>query len=156
VDIYCVIPLRGSEHTLSMPVQSAASDQTHFIPPRRLWFGATGAAVAWALQGFTCFQIAVQACANGTGSWGPLSGLGVRLLLGVVTLAFLIVAGAAGVISYRSWRTVTESRELMQAEGHDWQAYVALAGVFASVTCSVGLIWAGIPPIFFEVCNTIR
>lgn len=139
-----------------MPVESAASGPTRIIPPGRLWFGVTGAAVAWAVQGFTCFQIAIQACANGTGSWGPLSGLGVRLLIGFLTVGFLIVAAAAGLVSYRNWRTISETRDVMQAEGHDWQAYLGLAGVFVSVTCVVGLIWAGIPPIFFEVCNTIR
>ena len=156
MDLHCVIALRRSEYTLSMAVQTSASDRTHVIPPSRLWFGATGAAVAWAVQGFVCFQIAVQACANGTGSWGPLSGLGVRLFIGLLTLGFLAVAAAAGLISYRNWKTFSENHGLMEAEGRDWRAYLALAGVFVSATCVVGLIWAGIPPIFLEVCNTIR
>lgn len=139
-----------------MAVETSATDERRLIGPGRLWFGATGAAVAWAIQGFTCFQIAVQACSGGAGSWGPLSGFGVRLLLGFLTLGFLIVAAAAGITSYRNWRVFSETRDLMQAEGLDWRAYIALAGMFVSVTCVVGLVWAGIPPIFFEVCNTIR
>ena len=139
-----------------MPVETSASHRIQRIPPGRLWFGTTAAAVAWAVQGFTCFEIAVQACADGTDSWGPLSGLGVRILLGCLTLGFIAVAVAAGIVSYRTWTILAESRHLMQDEGLGREDYMALVGMFSSLACVVGLIWAGIPPIFFEVCNTIR
>jgi hypothetical protein len=139
-----------------MPVETAIHDRTQRIPPGRLWFGAAGAAVAWAIQGFTCFEIAVQACAGGTGSWGPLSGLGVRLLIGFLSLGFIAVAVAAGFVSYRNWIRLAESRHLKQDEGLGREDYMALVGMFTSLACVVGLIWAGVPPIFFDVCNTIR
>ncbi len=128
----------------------------HEIPSGRLWFGAAGAAIAWALQGFTCFEIAVQACKDGGSSWGSLSGLGVRVLLGVVTAAYLGIASASGVVSYMNWRSLVENRHLFQAEGIGREEYMALTGVFVGAATVLGLIWAGIPPLFLDVCNTYR
>jgi hypothetical protein len=137
-----------------MPVETTIHRSPR-IPPGRLWFGAAGAAVAWALQGFTCFQLAVQACKDGSGSWGPLSPIGVRILIGGVSLAYLAVALASGFVSYRNWRSLSD-RGVMQAEGYGREEYMALAGMFVGLTASVGLIWSGIPPIFVNVCNTLR
>ena len=114
------------------------------------------AAIAWAVQGFTCFLISTQECSDGTGSWGPLSGAGVRILLGCVTAGFLAVAAAAGWISYRNWRTLSERRRLMQAEGIGREDFMALAGVFVGAACVIGLIWAGIPAAFLPACSSFR
>jgi hypothetical protein len=138
-----------------MPVETSV-DSPPRIPPRRLWFGSVGAAVAWALQGFTCFQIAVEACASGTGYWGPLSPAGVRILIGCVSAAYLAVAAASCFISYQNWKRLTEARGLMEAEGYGREEYMALAGIFVGITAGVGLIWSGLPPIFCNVCNTFR
>jgi hypothetical protein len=138
-----------------MPVETTA-DRSPRIPPARLWFGAAGAAAAWALQGFTCFTMAVQACKDGTGSWGPLSPVGVRVLIGCVSLAYLAVALASGFVSYRNWRGLSDGRHLMQAEGYGREEYMALVGIFVGLTASVGLIWASMGPIFCNVCTTYR
>ena len=133
-----------------------SSEQSQHVPPRRLWFGATGAAIAWAVQGFTCFLISTQECANGTGSWGPLSGAGVRILIGCITAGFLAIAAIATVISYRNWRILSEQRRLLEAEGIGREAFMALAGVFVGAACVIGLIWAGIPPLFLPACSSYR
>lgn len=138
-----------------MPAETTF-DRAHRIPAFRLWFGATGAAVAWALQGFTCFLIATQACADGTGRWGPLPPLAVRILIGCVSAAYLAVAAASGLVSYQNWRGLTDARRLAQTEAYGREEYMALAGVFVAATAGVGLIWSGIPPIFCSVCNTFR
>lgn len=138
-----------------MTVQTT-SDRVQHIPPRRLWFGATGGAIAWALQGFVCFLITTQACADGSADWGPMSGMGVRVLLGCITLGFLLVAAASAWVSYRNWRMLAEQRHLMNAEGVGREQFMALIGVFVGTACVVGLIWAGIPSFFIDVCNSFR
>ena len=125
------------------------------IPPGRLWFGAVAAAIAWALQGFTCFILATQACKTGTGYLGALGPTAVRVLIGCVSAAYLAIAVAACVVSYQNWRTLEHTR-LMQAEAEGREAYMALTGVFVGITATVGLIWSGIPPLFFTSCNTFR
>lgn len=137
-----------------MLTQNTPEHQTH-IPPGRLWFGAVAAAVAWSLQGFTCFILSTQACKTGTGYLGSLGPTAVRILIGCVSAAFLAVAVAAGIVSYRNWQAFAH-RRLLEAEAEDREEYMALAGVFVAVTAVVGLIWASIPPIFFTSCNTFR
>lgn len=132
------------------------TQHTHHIPPGRLWFGTTGAAIAWAVQGFTCFLISTQECADGTGSWGPLSGTGVRVLLICLTAGFLAVAAAATVVSYRNWRELSEHHHLMQAEGIGREQFMAIGGVFIGAASVIGLIWAGIAPIFLPACSSFR
>ena len=126
------------------------------LPQRRLWFGTVAAAVAWALDGFICFLISAQACANGTGYLGPLSPTSVRVLLGLITLIFLAIALTGGVISFRNWRTISERSSLTHAEGVNREAFMALVGVFLSTAFVVGIIWAGIPPILINVCVKAR
>lgn len=138
-----------------MNVQTTSGEWEH-VPPGRLWFGATGAAIAWAVQGFTCFLISTQACANGRGSWGPLSPLGVRIVLGCVAFGFLSIAAASTLVSYSNWRHLSEQRRLLQDEGLAREDFMSLTGIFVGAACIIGLVWAGIPPIFFEVCNTWR
>ena len=132
------------------------SGQRRQIPPVRLWFGSTGAAVAWALQGSVCFLIATQACASGTGNWGPLSGPGVRILTGCITIGFLVMAALSGFVSYRNWRTLCGQRRLLDAEGIGRQEFMAIAGVFVGTASVIGLIWAGIPSIFIPTCVNFR
>jgi hypothetical protein len=134
----------------------ATSDSTHHIRPASLWFGATAGAIAWALQGFTCFEIAVQACADGSGNWGPLSGPGVRVLLGLVTLAYLAVAAASGFVSYRNWRALANHRRLIDAEGVGREEFMAIAGAFVGVAAVIGLIWAGLPSLLIPTCTSYR
>ena len=138
-----------------MPTESTY-DRPHRIGPVRLWFGAVGGAVAWALQGFTCFTMAAQACKDGPGNWGPFSPTAVRVLIGCVSAAYLAVALAACYISYQNWRALADGRRFMEAEGYGREEYMALAGVLVGLTASVGLIWASIPPIFVSSCNTFR
>jgi hypothetical protein len=126
------------------------------IPQRRLWFGACAGAAAWATDGFTCFLISTQACADGNGNWGSLSAAEVRLLLGVITLVLLAVAVIGGLMSLRNWRSLSEQRNLAEAEGQGREAFMALVGVFVSAAFVVGIIWAGIPLILIDVCINAR
>ncbi len=138
-----------------MPVETTV-ERPPRIPAAKLWFGATGGAVAWALQGFTCFMMAVQACKTGVGTWGPLSPVAVRILIGGVSLAYLAVALLSSWVSYKNWRRLADERSLMHTEAYGREEYMALAGIFVGLIASVGLIWSGIAPIFCNVCDIYR
>jgi hypothetical protein len=126
------------------------------VSERRLWFGFGAGAVSWALHGLISFLICTQACQDGAGDLGPLPAGSVRILLGVITLFFLAVTTAGGIVSFRLWRVLAERRDLMHAEGRGRQEYMALLGVFVSTVFVLGIIWAGLPPIFINVCVTPR
>lgn len=138
-----------------MPTQTSTHPPTH-TSPRSLWFGTTAAAIAWVLHGFVCEIISSQACQDGTGNWGPLSPLGVRWLLAGITLGFLAVAVAGGIVSFRNWRHLTESPDLVHAEGRRREQFMALGGIFVSAAFVIGIVWAGIPLIFLDICMKAR
>jgi hypothetical protein len=141
-----------------MSTQAQASTvPPHRISQLRLWFGACAAAPALAIQGFACFLIAIQACKDGhVGDWGSLSAAGVRGVLGAVTAFLLAVAIAGGVVSFRNWQIVSEQQRVLEAEGRLREAFMALIGVFVSVSCAIGIIWTGIPSAFLNTCVTAR
>lgn len=122
------------------------------LPQRRLWFGTTGAAAAFALDGFLCFLISTQACQDGNGDLGPLGGPGVRILLGVISLIFLAIAVWGGLTSLRNYRAVSEQRSLTHGEALNREAFMALIGVFLSTAFTIGIIWVGLSPILLNVC----
>ncbi len=126
------------------------------LPQKRLWFGTAAGAAAWALQGFTCFLISTQACKYGAGRLGPLGGPGVRILIGAVTLVFLAITVIGGMTSYRNWKAISEQRSLTHAEALNREAFMSLIGVFLSVTFVIAIIWAGLTPIFENVCINAR
>ena len=138
-----------------MPTQTISVPHLH-VPPRRLWFGTVGAAVAWALHGVVCEIISANACQNGAGSLGSLSPLGVRWLLAGITIGFLAIAVASGIISFRNWRHVGSTGDLLHAEGPQREQFMSLIGIFVSVAFVVGIIWAGLPLIFLDICMKAR
>ena len=138
-----------------MPTQSSTHPPAH-VSPRSLWFGATGAAIAWAFHGFVCEIISSQACQNVSGNWGSLAPLGVRWLMAGITIAFLVVAVAGGITSFRNWRYLTERSDLLHAEGPLREQFMALGGIFVSVAFVVGIVWAGLPLIFIDICVKAR
>lgn len=155
VDLDRRVSLRRSEHPMSTQAQSPPN-ATGRIPQGRLWFGMCAGAVAWAIQGFTCFLISTQACKNGLGNLGSIPPGGVRILLGVISLILLAAAVAGGMTSFRNWREVSEHRHLTEAEGRGREAFMSLLGVFVSVAFVVGIIWAGLPAILIDVCINAR
>lgn len=138
-----------------MPAQTTSPPSTP-VSPRRLWFGATGAAVAWALQSTVCTVISSKACQNNVGNWGPLSPLGVRWLMGGITFVALAIAIAAGLASFRNWRTFSERQDLVRAEAGRRETFMAFVGVFSTVIFVIGILWAGIPLIMLDVCVKAR
>ena len=138
-----------------MPAQ-IASDPPSRISPRSLWFGTTAAAIGWALHGTICEIISSEACRNNVGNLGTLSPLGVRWLLAGITIVFLAIAVTGGLTSFRNWIQLAEHHDLVRAEGFGREQFMALGGIFVSATFVIGIIWAGLPLIFLDICMKAR
>lgn len=132
--------------------------QNPAVPPNRisqgrLWFGVVAGAVAFTIQEFACFQIAIQACKDEhLGAWGPLDPAGVRWVLGGISIFMLLIAIWGGIVAYRNWRVMSEQRRLLRAEGMNRESYMALFGLFTNISFAIGIIWAGIPMAILNTC----
>jgi hypothetical protein len=122
------------------------------VPASHLWFGLTAAAIAWVLLGFIDILITWRACVHqeqyGNASTHPDA----RVLYIVVAVSLFIVVLIAGTLSYRNWRTISSQRQLLEATATDRREFMALLGVFVSVTLGVGVLWLSIPPLVIELC----
>jgi hypothetical protein len=79
-----------------------------------------------------------------------------RVLLGVVTFGLLAIATAGGLISFRNWRRLSESRDFMEAEGRGRKQFMALVGVFISISLGIGIIWFSLPIYILGICVRAR
>ncbi len=135
---------------------NTATANSHAVSPTRLWFGFAGSAGAWIALGIIDILITWQACVGkeqyGAGQIEP----GFRLLYVLLTLALFATAITAGIISYRNWRELSRERSLREAEGRGREEYMALAGVFISLTLGVGIIWLAIPLAIIDMCVRAR
>jgi hypothetical protein len=122
------------------------------VSPARLWFGLGAAAVAWVLLGFIDIIITWRSCVHqeqfGNASPHP----GARVIYVAVAVSLFIVVLIAGTLSYRNWRTISLQRQFLEAAATDRREFMALLGVFVSVTLGVGVLWLSIPPLVIEFC----
>jgi hypothetical protein len=134
----------------------AYQDNPPQVAPRRLWFGFTASTAAWILLGLADGLITWRACV-GEEQWGgahPAPGL--FALMAVITFVLLGAAITGGMLCYRNWRRLSEQSRLADAEAIGRKEYVALIGLFMSVTLGVGIIWLGIPLIILKMCVRTR
>jgi hypothetical protein len=126
------------------------------ITPARLWFGLAASACAWALLGFLDILITWRACVHQE-EWGSASAHpGVRTLYIVVSLALILTVVIAGTLSYRNWRALTEQRSILEAQATDRREFMALLGVFVSLTLGMGVLWLSIPPLIIQLCLRVK
>lgn len=135
-------------HMAHEPVQS--------VSPGRLWFGFAGSAGAWLGLGIADILLAWRACLGQEQYGGAHVVPGFRILYVVVTLLLLIIAIGAGMTSYRNWKTLAQDKSLSRAEGRGRREYMALAGVFISVTMGMGIIWLAMPIGILSFCVRAR
>jgi hypothetical protein len=122
------------------------------ISAGRLWFGLAAPVVAWLSLGFIDALITWGACVHQeqSGYAGPHPGA--RTLYIVVAVIVFLVVVAAGTTSYRSWRILSRQRELLQASATERREFMALLGVFDSITLGMGVLWLSLPPLLLELC----
>lgn len=122
------------------------------VPASHLWFGLMAAAVAWVLLGCIDILITWRACVHqeqyGNASTHPAARV---IYIGVAVSLFIVVL-IAGTLSYRNWRAISSQRQILEASATDRREFMALLGVFVSVTLGVGVLWLSIPPLVIEFC----
>lgn len=150
--LYRFYPLYNSECGALVTEENHSAN--HRISPRLLWFGFAAAATAWLLTGIADVLITWQACpAAQTG--GPSEGSYRGLYLGF-TFALLAIAFAAGFVSFRNWRRISNEKSIAESEGRGRKEYMALAGVFISITLGIGIVWLSIPLFLLNICARQR
>jgi hypothetical protein len=136
----------------------ATNDSSHGTPitPARLWFGLMASACAWALLGFLDILITWRACVH-QDEWGSASAHpGARTLYIVISLTLILTVFSAGTLSYRNWRALTEQRTILEAQATDRREFMALLGVFVSLTLGMGVLWLSIPPLIIQLCLRVK
>jgi len=121
-----------------------------------LWFGFSAAALCWVGLGIADILITWRECLHHEQFGGASSHPGLLTLNIVIFLALLATAIVAGIVSYRNWRRLSGGARLACAEGTGMREYLALIGVFISVTMGMGIIWLGIPLLILQLCVRIR
>lgn len=122
------------------------------ITPRRLWFGLAASAVAWASLGFIDILITWRACVHDEQFGNPSVHPVARILYIAVAICLFLVVLIAGSISYRNWRMISTQNKILEAEATDRREFMALLGVFVSITLGMGVLWLSIPPLVIELC----
>lgn len=126
------------------------------VSPRKLWFGTVAAALCWIAIGIADTLITWRECLHHEQYGGTSSHPGLLALNVVIFFALLAVAAVAGWMSYRNWRELSGQIRIMQAEANGPREYMALIGVFMSVTLGIGIIWFGLPLLIISLCVRTR
>jgi hypothetical protein len=121
-----------------------------------LWFGLSSAFFCWFLLGIAEMFITWRACLHREAEGNASSHPGAMAAAFVVTFFLIGVVGAAGFVSYFTWRQLASERTLMEAEGRSRREYMALLGVIASITLGVGMVWMGLPLFLLRLCARVR
>jgi len=122
------------------------------VPPKRLWFGLTTAAVAWLAAGFIDLLIVWHVCGYSATYGVDRAHEDGRVLAFAITVVLFAIALAAGVTSYRNWRAISRRPRMLEASATDPREFVALLGVIISLTLGVGIVWLSIPPLLIQLC----
>ncbi|HEX4485276.1 MAG TPA: hypothetical protein VH088_03360 [Terriglobales bacterium] len=131
---------------------NAETDTRPKVSPTRLWFGFAGSAASWIALGLVDIVITWRVCLDRDQSGVSHAQPSLRIAYFVVTALLFLTAIAAGAISYRNWRDLSDSRSISRSESRGRGEYMAFAGVFISFTLGVGIILLGLPAAILNLC----
>jgi hypothetical protein len=120
------------------------------------WFGVAGSVFAWIALGIGDIVITWRACINPEQFGGPSSHPAARIMYLVITFILFGVAIVAGIACYQHWRRLRGLAKLLQAEGRERNEFMALAGMFMSLTLGAGIVWLCIPLFILQMCIRAR
>jgi hypothetical protein len=133
-----------------------ATSRSQEVSPIGLWFGFSAAALCWVGLGIADVLITWRECLHHERFGGASSHPGLLTLNIVIFFTLLAITIVAGIVSYRNWRRLSGEVPLARAEATGMREYLALIGVFMSVTMGLGIIWLGIPLLILQLCVRIR
>lgn len=127
-------------------------------PPagRHPWFGLVATAVAWFSLGLAEMFITWRACLHNEEFGNASSHPAAMIAAYVVTFALIGLVAVGGFVSYVRWRKLSTQPSILQAEGYQLGEYIALLGVYISVTLGAGMVWMGIPLFILRLCARVR
>lgn len=126
------------------------------VEPRRLWFGLTAPAIAWVTLGIADVVVEWRMCMRyGSPLAAGGNDLGRALCVGLAIL-LLSLGLVAGATSYRNWRRLSQEQKLLDALGTDRREFMALMGLFVSLTLGMGMFWLLLTPLLITVCERAK
>lgn len=127
------------------------------VTPVKLWFGCITSAVAWIALGCTDIVINWRACQHQENFGTPAPHPYVRLLIGLLGVAFFILSVWSGFVSYRNWQQLSAQKEqFMEAQAVERREFLSVLGVIITVTMGMGIVWLALTPIFLDICWRAR
>jgi hypothetical protein len=126
------------------------------VTPRKLWFGFAASAFAWTAIGILEVIVAWRTCSSfghGTGVTGHTDA---RVLSFALAIAVLALSLSAGFMSYRNWRRLSHRTDVLRAEGQERREFMALCGMFITLTLGMGMIWLAIGPLIVVACQRAK
>jgi hypothetical protein len=130
--------------------------RTEHVAPGRLWFGVAASAAAWFVLGLADVLLTWAACLHREQFGGASSHPGIRLLTLLITFVLFATILASGIVSYRNWRRLSADPDLESAEGRGREEFMALLGVFVSLTLGFSVIWFALPFFILDLCVRTR
>ena len=128
-----------------------------------LFAGLTGGPVAWTLQILVDYALASNACTLTEGGHGQRASAGfgaeAPVLIAINLLCFA-AAVAAGLLSWRHWRTTrTEKAGGAQAQlsiGEGRTRFVAIAGMMTGFVFALAILFGTVEPLMIPLCWSSR
>lgn len=126
------------------------------VSEARLWFGVAMGFFGWHLAGvagmFINWRAGLHNEAFGNAHSEPWAYAAAFCSIGLLLLLTII----AGITAHRSWRRLSDERNILEAEGRGRKDYMAQLGVFVSFTLGVGIVWILIPHFILQYCLRVR
>jgi hypothetical protein len=126
------------------------------ISPGQLWFGLVASAAAWVSLGVIDILITWRSCDHQDQSGYASPHPWARALYIVSAFILFCIVLVAGTMSYRNWRVLSQQREILQATATERREFMALLGVFVSLTLGMGVLWLAVPPLWLEFCVRVK
>lgn len=126
------------------------------IQNRRLWFQVAGSGVAWFALVLMDVLITWRACVHEEQFGLAVAHPGARVLYFASWVVLAALALLVGWMSYRSWRLLSGSGDLLYAEGRERKEFMSQAGFFISLTLGIGIVWLSLPLFLVEMCARTR
>jgi len=125
-------------------------------PARRAWLGVVVSGTAWFAVGIAEMFITWRACMHNEQLGNASSHPAATVASFVVSFALLGLVAVAGWVSYTNWRRLSTQRSLVEAEGREPHEFLALVGVFFSLTLGAGMVWMCLPLFILRLCARVR
>jgi hypothetical protein len=132
------------------------TNRTEHVSPGQLWFGVAASAAAWFVLGFADILLTWAACLHREQFGGASSHRGILLLTVVITFVLFAIILASGMVSYGNWKRLSADADLESAEGRGREEFMALLGVFVSLTLGFSVIWLALPLFILDLCVRTR